>query len=335
MGIIDHVEELNAGVFNQVHVMLDLLDERLWLPPTASKLQRLGLSQSALAAVTDPNGPPIGIYGVGVVVDDNRDVHTTVFTVPEFFGKGSGLGHFYGFDIRETPVASLLRHYGVRGDTLNGVQGLTLPAPRLQKSSVKVGSSIRNEGMRGTCGVRVQLPDGKVGALTAGHAVPTVGTAVKSGISVVGLVDSTSHLRMYGPDEVVADVGVIRFNSDVDVINNRTVYQASGKLKDSVVVDTVSGSRMGWIRAVVSSFALQQSIACWTDVMLTDRAVSTEGDSGAPAYLGANDNSMERWEEDRGDGVLGHVVAGHERVYSVIQDIDAILSASEVSLAWT
>jgi hypothetical protein len=199
---------------------------------------------------------------------------------------------------------------------------VSILVPAELNGAVTVGSELMCKQYQGTCGVEINTGSGKRSVLTAGHVAKTVGSSVTTAGEEVGTVALTDYLALHPPTDIVADVAVVELKPGVTVATTRPVTgPGTGKQFDDVVADVQQGIRGGWIRSVVPSFALYTGVGCWGEILITDRAISEAGDSGAPVYL----------DDDSGT-VIGHIVGGVEDVYTLIQDINFILTRGQATM---
>lgn len=263
----------------------------------------------------DRFGPPGGIYGHGVLFGATTRPIVVVDQV---------LAPYGGAPQELTLFGALCRAVGM-GDYLpSGTYALGIPPPELQQGlhAVESGLTIRVGGQRATLGVPVSTPSVALGFTTAGHAVNEVPVTVRDprGAIIGTVVDAhnlSGTLPMVGPvdaDDVVADIAIV----DMDSTGAQGLASPSGtfavrpaRRREDVSLFKNAKAR-SWVRSVVKDFALRRDLASWGEVALTAEAMSRGGDSGS--LVVADDGA-----------VVGHVVAGHEGVYSVVQDMDYCL----------
>lgn len=115
-------------------------------------------------------------------------------------------------------------------------------------------------------------------------------------------------------DDVVADIAIIDMDTDGTqgfAPRTGTFGVRPARKREAVSLFKNSKAR-SWVRTVVKDFALRLDLASWGEIALTAEAMSRGGDSGS-LVMGAD------------GAVVGHIVAGHEGVYSVIQDMEYCL----------
>ncbi|OLB78081.1 MAG: hypothetical protein AUI14_13990 [Actinobacteria bacterium 13_2_20CM_2_71_6] len=301
----------------QVNILAEDLAERFRYQPRSSYLRGHAISYTAIDDIMSEETPPAGIYGVGATVADD-EVVPAVFVVPSLATRTLGPPPV-AEPVRHSPAAAVIAHYA--GHLPTGLLVVPLSPPVEQAGPVRVGGELSAAGVRGTCGVAVRSSGSAPAVLTAGHVAKQVRARATAGGQAVGWTVRTDYLALHRPGEVVADVAVIELDPGVQVTNPRKVTgEARAGQFDAVVIDGQSGPEQAWIRSVVSSFALSQKVGVWGEVLITDRAASAAGDSGAPVYLA-----------DSPGAVVGHVVAGSHS-YTLVQDIAFLLKEADSAI---
>lgn len=315
MGVLDKFT--TPDVVDEVLRLEEALNRRFNEEPRDDFLQGHGVSRAAIRAAFDKRTAPAGIFGAGVISFDGYD-QAAVFVMDELLEDSHGGLH--ATPIWDTQVAPLIAWY--TQDFAKQLLVVGLPQPQ-EQHPVRSGDALTSGSKTGTCGVEVVASSGARGVLSAGHVLPTVGAAVVANGSNLGTVSFTDSLSKHQPGEDVADVAVVDLDPAVTMSRPYGINaQGSAKSLDSVIAHGQSGNKAGRVLAAVPSFAFRPGVGSWKDALLTDRAISQGGDSGAPVYL------------DDGSGtIIGHIVAGHTPAYSVIQDISYLLQEANATLA--
>jgi hypothetical protein len=288
------------------------------------------------------SSPPGGIFGVGAIAIGPDQLYPAIFAIPALATRGSSAEHADYESIQEptlienTLADSIIIAYAAREAQPENLYVVGLPTLVEMDGHVKVGgeiscqrSQVAGMGMErvttnhGRCGVEVVIRStGARAVLTAGHVAHPKGACVMANGRTIGRVVYADYLAAHQSTETIADVAVVKFEEGIAVSNTRIVSGPGvGKKLDLVVADGRQGSKEARILGLMESCALKQGVGCWGQVLITDRAISTSGDSGTPVFLG-----------DGSGTVIGHVVAGHPAAYTIIQDIDYILQSGGVTL---
>jgi hypothetical protein len=89
--------------------------------------------------------------------------------------------------------------------------------------------------------------------------------------------------------------------------------------RSRVVAYGQRGAQSSWVTSLSISFALDMTGGAWGEVFFTQRSISIAGDSGAPVLL-----------DDASGTVVGLIVGGSPS-YSIVQDINYVLSGAAVT----
>jgi hypothetical protein len=314
MSVLDSLGNIEPRVAHQVADLEKGLSQRLTQEAREGFLEEHNIPNETISAILAGDTPPAGIFGVGATIVGESQIYPAVFVLPGLAG-----GSMEPVSIWDTPAAAIVSRY--TGTMPKDLFAVSIPIPT-ELVQITVGGELSCQGMRGTCGVEVLTSSGERAVLTAGHVATTLGSPVSVGGDTVGVVIFTDYLALHSPADIVADVAVARLDANVTVSRSRQVTgPGTAKQFDSVVSDGQYGMRQGWVRSVVTSFALRTDVGRWGEILITDRAISDPGDSGAPVYL----------DDDSGT-VIGHVVAGAVPAYTLVQDINYILNSSRVTL---
>lgn len=295
------------------------LDER-FRNRSAWKEARPYLAHAAYEAVVADLTPPGGIYGVGVSAIDSGGQYLApaVFVVPDLVGASTMGRAFDTIPVWNTSLADLLEEYDV--SVPKDLVIVTLPMPEEQ---IAAGGPVECNSVQGTRGVQVWTADDHVAITTAGHVGDPTGSTVTSDGAPIGVVGFTDRLSRHSSGELVADIAIVQTYEGVPLGGGPQIVSVGvAKQLVGVVAYGRSGPQQGWIRSAMSSFALRPDAGMWGSVLLTDRAISSNGDSGAPVLL----------DDDSGT-VIGHVVAGAPPAYSLIQDVTFALRQAGATLA--
>jgi hypothetical protein len=315
MSVLDSLGDIEPRVAHQVADLERGLSQRLTQEPREVFLEEHKIPKETIDAILAWNTPPAGIFGVGATVVGQSRICPAVFVLPGLAGES-----MEPVPIWATPVAPIVSRY--TGTIPKELLAVSIPIPT-ELFQITIGGELSCRAMRGTCGVEVLTSSGERAVLTAGHVATTVGSPVSVGSDIAGVVILADYLALHSPDEIVADVAIARLEANVTVASSRPVTgPGTAKQFDNVVSDGQYGTRRGWVRSVVTSFALHSNVGCWGEILITDRAISDPGDSGAAVYL----------DDDSGT-VIGHVVAGAGTAYTLIQDINYILNRGGVTIA--
>lgn len=287
---------------------------RFRLPERTFDLPR-GFAPSLGLALDGRFGPPGGIYGHGVLFGTPP---RPIVVVDQLLAPYGGAPH------EVTLFGALSSAIGM-GDYLpRGTYAVGIPPPEPQQARFAddSGLAVRVGGQRATLGLPVSTPSVVQGFTTAGHAVNDVPVPVRdSRGAIIGTAVTARNLSgmlpTVGPvnvDSAVADIAII----DMDNFGTQSFAPPTGtfavrpaRSREGVSLFKNSKAR-SWVRSVVKDFALRLDLASWGEVSLTAEAMSRGGDSGS---LVVGDDGA----------VVGHIVAGHEGVYSVVQDMDYCL----------
>jgi hypothetical protein len=261
--------------------------------------------------VLDRDTAPLGVYGSGLWADDHGRLSPAVFV--QF-----GLAPLEGVPGSETEFSRILRPLEGLEDLTRELLFVGLPPPQLQQRTAVGPNDIALFGsLRGRLGLPVWSPNGSNGYTTAGHNAPQTSVVVwdEQGRRI-GNVDLSIHLRNRPAMTPTADVALVELNH-ADSNSGGTVKIATCRAFDKVRLQP--GGLTSFIRGVSPDFAWLPSTASWGEVAITSEMISIPGDSGAVVY--------------RDDGMaVGHVVAGYDPAYTLIQDAEYILTAVGASL---
>jgi len=312
MGVLDSVRNAYPKVADQVETLEKFVEDLIGSVQGGDFLKRYHAPDYVMKEIVADDTPPAGIYGVGATaVDAGGEVCPAVFVIPGLAGDPLA-----PVAIRDAPVAQLLGWL----TELPGLVAVGLPKPTEHVGpghgpNVIVGGELSWRERAGRCGLEVAAASQQKTVLTAGHFARACHTCVEAGGARVGEVAHTDYLARHQPADLVADVALVQLDSGVSVSSVRPVAgRGTGKQLDNIVSDGAHGTQKGWVRSLVRSFALRQDSGRWGEILITDRAISYPGDSGAPVYL-----------DDDSRITIGHVVAGAVPAYSLVQDINYIL----------
>lgn len=271
-------------------------------------LRQRGMSQKSASAAADPHTAPNGVYGVGVW-HVGSTLAAAIFVQP-------------GLAPPETaPLSSSQARFlfpEPDREFLNEIVAVPLPPPVEFSAPTGPGSSITIGTRHATAGAFVRR-NGTFGILTAGHAAPNVGVLARTETGdAIGKVEASLCRSTTSTLSPTADVAFI------GMTNRRSPKPGPGikamAPRDAVTVWGQRGPVSTWVQGMMKEMVVTPDTASWGEVTLTGTAVASEGDSGGPV--------------ETGDGLLvGHVVGGTPRAYSVIQDIEYQLNAIQATLA--
>jgi hypothetical protein len=180
-------------------------------------------------------------------------------------------------------------------------------------------------GMVGSFGSRVTSTAGARSIMTSGHGVPSIAgaPAYDDAATLIGLVSSSDCPLGGVPGQDYADVAVVDLQPSVPDTSLPTpggVTVGVARVWDDVTSNGPITSARSPLLTVGAPFAgPQRSDGNWGEAMLTARAISAPGDSGAPVYNAAGE-------------LIGHVVAGYPGVYTVVQDVTFQLKAVDAAI---
>jgi hypothetical protein len=280
----------------------DLQDFRFFL--------RQGMSERAADQASDPDTAPGGIYGTGVWTVNNFVV-PAVFVLP-------GLSPLGVAPIIASELNNLLPERFL--PQMAGVFAVPLSPPAEMFTVVGLGAQLTAGGRHGVAGLAVR--DNSVGSdgfLTAGHVAPRAGTTARDRQGdAIGTVRRSMSRQSAPPRTPTADVAYIERKSGVRIDPAAVLPVGTARQFDHIELRGQRGARKGWIRGLSDSLAVSPTEGTWGEVAITDRAISTPGDSGGPVL-----------SED-GRFIIGHLVGGAPNDYSVVQDVEYQMSAINV-----
>jgi hypothetical protein len=254
--------------------------------------------------------PPAGVFGVGLhVVEPNQSPRPAIFVLDVLAPTFPQL-------LRGSPAFDHLFELGARDDTIRDAIVVGMPVP---VEHAGPGDLVTTSTTGGTLGACVTTRDPQEAITTAGHAARPAGEAVFLDGTEIGRVMSTDFLGLHRPGETCADIAVIAGSGSAYGPSQMTMCGLA-RAYDSVVIRSRNNSQQAWIRAVSPSFAKDNVSGAWGNVYITDHAISTHGDSGAPVV-----------EMDRPEVLIGHIVGGHETAYSLVQQADYQFSEAGVT----
>lgn len=253
--------------------------------------------------------PPLGVYSIGLFNLEGDHLQPAVFVMPELIGVRLTDG-IHVARISDSPVEKLLRTS--THELPEDVLVVAIPRPSEANSKVKAG------GLQGTVGLSVWIDDETPGVLTAGHVAPTIGAEATVERDPIGSVTYTNNRSLHLHPEATADVGVIRLNDRGLELLPKSEVSGIGDATELGVLRAFNTSGVGptgeKVRALHDRFAMDEKGA-WLDIIFVSSAISKGGDSGSIVV-------------DRDDKVVGQIVAGMEDAFSLVQDIDVLLSDS-------
>ncbi len=278
----------------------------------AVSLQVDVIGQEQLDRVLARDTPPHGVYGAGLFrIGSELRFVPALFVMPELLGRGGSESIEVTYAARNAPALTFLSEVGLTPPD-DGVV-VTLPVPR--DIGTKVTCGIRY----GTIGTPVWLEDDRKGILTAGHVAQTVGEIATVDGYPIGPVTYTNHRGLHRSPEASADVAAIAVNDDaLDIVGNLNLKEvATARKLDRVRAFNYSGTgpEGDLVRSIHENFAIDEQTGEWEDVALVDLAISIEGDSGSVVV-------------DSHGALVGQIVGGHPPTFSLVQNIDLLLSDS-------
>jgi hypothetical protein len=294
--------------------------ETVVIPNAVDQAGRRFLDPTQIEAITSSLTPPEGIYGTGIAAY-KTDAAPAVFTLPDLLPVSSTLAVLeptQPIPLHDTVADAVIRKY-VPAPPVDTVV-VALPLPNQQFGP---GDGLRCLGQRGRCGVSARDVSNAAGFLTAGHVASSRLSFVDDDAGGrVGSVGFTDRLASHRLGEDCADVAFVALDRGVRVAGGPRISQ-TGKVRqwDAVTAYGKSGPRASWVRALVPSFALNTTDGAWGSVFITADSISDSGDSGAPVLL------------DGTDTVVGLIVAGDGATYSIVQQIDYVLSKAGAILS--
>jgi hypothetical protein len=287
------------------------------VPDHPTFYRRLRLHPDYVDVLSSPMTPPGGIFGVGLweaaggLHPAAGELAPAVFVVA-FSDLEEEVRAYAPLD--ESDAAPLiLERLGFLPEQFIAVE---LPPPDPQTWGPP-GSGIECMGNFGRLGIPVWTRSGDRGVTTAGHVATSVGATVRHGGEVIGYVATTDYPARHNPGVDCADLAVITLHPRVRDLDDGLAGVGTAVQYDPVeAVLAPDGASSGWVRGVSESWANTPSDGSWGDVLITNRAISAPGDSGAPCL-----------HEDQ---VVGHVVAGADPAYTLVQDVSFQLTRSGV-----
>jgi hypothetical protein len=252
--------------------------------------------------------PPLGIFSVGLVRNDGR--WTAGMLVMDQLAPRATFAEPTSLENLDTLRSVVSR---LAGTIDNEVLVVGIPPPTESYASV-IGA------MHGALGTPVRLPDGRTGALTAGHVARTVGATVQVG-SLTGQVVYSNHRHLHQRPVRCADVAVLALDDGWRTVIPVPQLAGTGAVAQLDVVDSYNLSGTGHpgqvVRFLGESFPMRETEGAWGDFFMVD-AISRQGDSGAIAF------------DEHGD-VVGQIVGGADGSYSIVQEIDYLLDDAGVT----
>jgi hypothetical protein len=225
------------------------------------------------------------------------------------------MGFWVGDHLR--PVADAIAQVG---------SALVVAVPRAVEQ-VRPGDRAHCGGTRGpgTFGAPVQLASSDC-VLTAGHVlpVPPAGGAI---YDTNGTLVGSALIRMccnydvdgapVQPNSDVPDVAVVEVETRSGL--RQSLRQGVAEIRGVVeATGAVTSGRKAEISILAKAFAGPGS-ANWGEAMLTSYPISAPGDSGAMVTNASGE-------------IVGQIVGGYPGVFSVVQDIDYLLTATGTTL---
>jgi hypothetical protein len=282
--------------------------------------QRISASLAGLLARIMPTMPtfayevpeaalaPVLIYGAGLL--SMGDLEGAVVLMDQSVAPTSPT------DLREVPEALKLV-----GSLLDGGEealpstvfcvGITPPRIQCGPGHEVIGRLV------GTMGMFVTTGPGQPGVLTAGHVGAPLNAVVNCQGQPIGRVVFTSDPAQHAQESVTADVAVIELMPHWMPTEPLLAIRATGAAVGGEIVQSFGArtsdtanvmSRMPWLK--IPSVTGQLA-----DTYMLTKAISVEGDSGAPVLLEGTDK------------LIGHVVAGAGTMTSFVQAVDTQLTA--------
>lgn len=255
--------------------------------------------------------PPLGLYGFGLFHLRAGDLLPAAVVMPELV-FGEPVQEVTVSPLLESPAASFVQE--VFGAAPDGAVVVTIPPPRDSQVAV-VGTTT------GTLGVPVTLADGRSGALTAGHVAPTEDMTVDVGPGLEGNVAYTNYRQLHAHPTATADVAAIALRDDWrdHVPQSHLPGLAEIHELDKLRALNRSGTGSGGERVILIHDRLAvDKHGAWAEIALVDPTISIGGDSGAVVV---NEAGL----------VVGQIVGGHPPAFSVVQEIDLLLSDSQTT----
>jgi hypothetical protein len=266
------------------------------------------LSHDDLERLLAPETPPLGVFGAGLYRAGDGFL-PALFVMSEFIGDPGHRRIEVQRAERGVAAVTLLRRLDLQAPPDAVV--VTLPLPSEQASSVHCD-------MWGTLGIPVTVADGGKGILTAGHVASTLGAAPTVAGVPIGTVAYRNHRRLHRLPELTADVAVIALSEEGLRIAGSAPFDkvGAGTWLGRVRAYGRSATNPGGdlIRSLHERFAVDE-FGAWDDVATVDEAISIDGDSGAAVV-------------DEDDAVIGQIVGGHPPTYSLVQNVELLLSDS-------
>jgi len=272
--------------------------------------RNLNLEPDFIDSLTSPYTPPGGIFGVGLW-GSAQGFFPTVFALgpPGLAEPGSPK------PLVVTYVRGVLERR--LGFVPMGFLVVELPPPELE-ARAEPGDRIRCLNNTGTLGIPVYTSLGQLALTTAGHVAESVGAKVLTNEHVLGIVIQTDQPANHAPGEACADLAVVSVPAGHPEGPRHIIGLGTATQNAKVESLTPGGRRAGWVRGASEKWANTLQDGAWGDVFVTNEAISTRGDSGAPC-LG------------EGGEIVGHIVAGADPAYSLVQDIQFQLTAFGVT----
>jgi len=265
----------------------------------------------ALNRVRAPDTPPAGIFGAGLFGSGDADKYIpALFVMQELVGLKPSDSIEVIDPHGSEPAVILFQRLAI--DPPPGGVVVALPVPH------ELGTKVHSD-MAGTLGVPVWLSDGREGVLTAGHVARTIGAQPTSNGTPIGVVTHSHHRHLYRSPTTTADVAAIALNQTGLGFVQKPPFSAVGQARklDRAWAFNASGTSPNGelVRSFHQDFALDDK-GEWKDVAMVDAAISIDGDSGSAVM-------------DSEGNLIGHIVGGHPMAYSLVQNIDVLLSDSK------
>lgn len=280
-------------------------------PTVVSMLREVDLPTATVLAESTP---PLGIYGVGVWRDDGGVWRPAITVVPGLAGL---------VDAEDGPTVLTLT------DVPDRLRGLTRALAEDRSDVVVVIIEPPDEqfarvkgALNGTLGTPVNLRDGRPGFLTAGHVGRPQGATVQIDGAVNAEIVFSEYRQQFRHPQTCADVAAIAW-PDVShlAVPSVTGCGDAAELAEVHALTASGPSIDGVVRLAHPRFAVDDAGA-WADILLVDRPISVGGDSGSMVVNAA-------------DEVVGQIVGGKKGAYSVVQDIDLLLSRTNTMFRTT
>lgn len=248
---------------------------------------------------------PLNVFGSGLWTNQDGDLLAAVFVQ-------EGLAPAEGIAASETQYGPLLSSDA----SGHGQQLMFVGLPPPQPQNVEANETVVIGSLRGRLGLPIRCANGSSGFTTAGHNAPNTPATVRDDDGQrIGKVVVSFNLNNRPAMAPTADVAAVELDGP-DPDNNGRFRIGTCRPLDVV---RFRGGVRSIVRGLSPNFALRPSVASWGEVAITSKAISDRGDSGGVV--------------EREDGlVVGHIVAGQQQAYTLVQDAHYILAAVSASL---